>query len=98
MPASISPASVSDHGATNKDVTKVERLRTGFARANFSTVISPTMFFTLLFVILALYFIVSLFQTLLLAVADFTWEDETSRSCEFTDGENGPHIFPIYQR
>ena len=35
---------------------------------------------------------------LLFAVADFIWEDEASRCCEFTDGENGPRIFPIHQR
>ena len=31
-------------------------------------------------------------------VADFIWEDKASRCCEFTDGENGPRFFPIYQR
>ena len=44
-PASISPVSVSDHDAINKDFTKVDHLQTAFARSNFSTVISATMFF-----------------------------------------------------
>ena len=52
-PASNSPASVSDHGATNKDFTKVEHLQTGSARLNFLTVKSPTMFFAF-FIILVL--------------------------------------------
>ena len=26
-------------------------------------------------------------------MVDFIWEDEASRCCEFTDGENGPRYF-----
>ena len=52
--ASISPASMSDHGATYKDFTTVENLQTGFGRSNFSTVISSTMFLALLFIVLVL--------------------------------------------
>ena len=57
-PATINPASVSDHGVTNKDFTKVEHLHTAFAKSNFATVICPTMFFALLFIILVLTIIV----------------------------------------
>ena len=34
----------------------------------------------------------------LFAVADFIREDEASRCCKFADGQNGPRVFPIYQR
>ena len=30
---------------------------------------------------------------MLFAVADFIWEYENSRYCEFNDGENGPGFF-----
>ena len=39
----------------------------------------------------------SLFWTFLFAVANFIWDNEASRCCEFNDGENG-RFFPIYQR
>ena len=45
----MSPASVSDHGATSKDFTKVEHRQTAFASSNFWTVISPAMFFRFTF-------------------------------------------------
>ena len=31
-------------------------------------------------------------------MVDLIWEDEASRCCEFTDGEDDPRVFPIYQR
>ena len=40
------------------------------------------------------YSIVFPFQTVFFAVADIIWEDEASRCCEFTDGENSPRFFP----
>ena len=42
---------------------------------------------------LVLNFIVFPFQLLLFAVADFIWEDEASRCCEFTDGEDVQSFF-----
>ena len=55
LPAGSSPASVSDYGATNKKFYKNKHLQIGFARSNFSTVISPTIFsFALRFNILVL--------------------------------------------
>ena len=54
-------------------------------------------FFAVPFNILVLNFVVFPFQLLLLAVADFIWEDEASRCYEFTDGEDVQCFFAINQ-
>ena len=55
-PACGSPASVSDHGATNKDFSKVERLHTRFCEFEFfdSFKSKNVFFFSVLFIILVL--------------------------------------------
>ena len=88
-PASISPSSVSDHGATNKGFTKAEHLHTGFARPNFLTVTSPTKFFASLFNFLVLYFFASPLWTLLFAVANFIWDGKVKLNID---------IFPVQLR
>ena len=93
----ISPARGSDRVIHSKDYRRVEHVKAGLASSKFPTVIPHNVFFVLHFHILVQQFILFPFETPLFVVANFTWEDEASRYCDYNDRENDHRFLARHQ-